>query len=78
MICLYGSSELHQTTTASRSLRRSWGSTASIFPAATLPAESDTFTVTARAAVGEVERTLVAVVDRSKIEDPQVLLWRMQ
>jgi general secretion pathway protein K len=50
----------------------------SIFPEASLPAESDTFTVTARAAVGDIERTLVAVVDRTEETEPQVLLWRMQ
>jgi type II secretory pathway component PulK len=50
----------------------------SIFPEISLPAESDTFTVTARAAVGEIVRTLVAVVDRSQAEGPQVLSWRMQ
>jgi type II secretory pathway component PulK len=50
----------------------------SIFPEVSLPAESDTFTVTARAAVGEIVRTLVAVVDRSQVEGPQVLSWRMQ
>jgi general secretion pathway protein K len=50
----------------------------SIFPPVALPAESDSFTVTSRATVGEIERTLVAVVDRSKAAEPQVLFWRMQ
>ena len=50
----------------------------SIFPPAVLPDDSDTFTVRVRARVGEIERTLVAVIDRKEITDPQLLFWRMQ
>lgn len=50
----------------------------SIFPPVSLPDGSDSFTITARATVGEIQRTLVAIVDRSQVDDPQVLFWRMQ
>ena len=50
----------------------------SIFPPVSLPADSDSFTVTSRASAGQVGRTLVAVVDRTDLEDLQVLFWRMQ
>lgn len=50
----------------------------SIFPPAALPDVSDSFTVTARATVGEIQRTLVAIVDRSDTAEPQVLFWRMK
>ena len=49
----------------------------SVFPKVELPDESHTFTVRARAKVGDIERTLVAVVDRSEPTDPQLLFWRM-
>ncbi len=50
----------------------------SVFPAAELPSESDTFAVTVYADVGEIQRTLVAVIDRSDLSAPQVLFWRMR
>ncbi len=50
----------------------------SVFPPAVLPDDSDTFTVRVRARVGEIQRTLVAVVDRKEITAPQLLFWRMQ
>jgi type II secretory pathway component PulK len=50
----------------------------SIFPPVSLPADSDSFTITSRATAGEIHRTLVAVLDRSDIEEPQLLFWRMQ
>ena len=50
----------------------------SIFPAAELPSDSDIFAVTIQANVGEIERTLVAVIDRSQLSDTQVLFWRMR
>ena len=50
----------------------------SVFPAATLPDDSDAFTVISRGTVGEIVRTLVAVVDRSELTEPQLLFWRMR
>jgi type II secretory pathway component PulK len=50
----------------------------SVFPPPDLPDESGTFTVRAHATVGEIERTIVAVYDRSDITDVRLLLWRMQ
>jgi general secretion pathway protein K len=50
----------------------------SIFPPVELPSDSDTFTVRARATVGEIERSVVAVIDRSELTNPQLLFWRMQ
>jgi general secretion pathway protein K len=50
----------------------------SIFPAALLPASSNAFTVISRASVGEIERTLVAVIDRTEATNVQLLFWRMQ
>ena len=49
----------------------------SVFPKVELPDESDTFTIKARARVGDIERTLVAVIDRAQLTDPQLLFWRM-
>lgn len=50
----------------------------SIFPTAVLPDDSDSFTVVSRGQVGDIERTLFAVLDRSDLLDPQLLFWRMK
>ena len=50
----------------------------SIFPAAELPDNSDSFEVTAKATVGKIDRTVVAVIDRSELSDPRLLFWRMR
>ena len=50
----------------------------SIFPEVSLPDESDVFTVRARARVGEIERTVMAVIDRSELTQPQLLFWRTE
>jgi general secretion pathway protein K len=50
----------------------------SVFPPAKLPDESDTFTVTVRATVKDIDRTLTAVIDREKLTEPQLLFWRIQ
>jgi hypothetical protein len=36
------------------------------------------FTIRAEAKVGEVRRTIEAVVDRSKPSQPQLLAWRVE
>jgi len=38
---------------------------------------SETFSVRSEASVGEVKRTVEAVVDRTVLEDPQLLSWRV-
>jgi general secretion pathway protein K len=48
----------------------------SVFPAAELPDESSAFTVEARATVGSIERSVVAVIDRKEVLEPQLLFWR--
>lgn len=50
----------------------------SVFPPVELPDESETFTIRAHATVGQIERTIVAVVDRSQLAQPQLLFWRME
>jgi general secretion pathway protein K len=50
----------------------------SVFPPTELPDESASFTVLARATVGSIERSIVAVLDRSELLEPQLLFWRMQ
>lgn len=40
--------------------------------------QSDVFRVTARARYGSVERTAEAVIDRSEVEDPRILEWRVR
>jgi len=50
----------------------------SLFPPSELPDDSDNFTVEIHAAVGQVERTAVAVIDRSDLTQPRLLFWRMQ
>jgi general secretion pathway protein K len=50
----------------------------SIFPEVVLPDDSDVFTIRARARVGEIERVVTAVVDRSEVTDPQLLFWRSE
>lgn len=47
-----------------------------IFPPPTFSAEM--FVVTSRARIGEVERTVEAVVDRSEPSDPRLLSWRVR
>lgn len=49
----------------------------SIFPPVNLPDDSDVFRVRARARVGEIERVVEAVVDRSDLAKPQLLSWRV-
>ena len=48
----------------------------SIFPEATLPGEASVFTVEAEATVGDIRRTIAAVVDRTQASDPRILEWR--
>ena len=50
----------------------------SVFPKVVLPDESYTFTVKAHARVGEIERTLIAVIDRKELTEPKLLFWRME
>jgi general secretion pathway protein K len=50
----------------------------SIFPPVELPDESMAFTIRARGTVGDIERVVTAVVDRSELTDPQLLFWRME
>ena len=50
----------------------------SVFPKVVLPDESYTFTVKAHARVGEIERTLTAVIDRKELTEPKLLFWRME
>jgi len=50
----------------------------SLFPEMALPNDSTTFTLISEASVGEIRRTVVAVVDRSDPVVPQLLSWRMQ
>jgi type II secretory pathway component PulK len=50
----------------------------SLFPPAELPDESNSFTIEAHATVGQIERTVVAVIDRSELTRPQLLFWRME
>lgn len=50
----------------------------SLFPPVSLPDESDTFRVRAVARVGEIERQVEAVVDRSDLAEPQLLFWRVE
>jgi general secretion pathway protein K len=50
----------------------------SIFPPAALPDDSNIFTIEAHATVGDIERTVVAVLDRSDLRNPQLLFWRIQ
>ena len=40
--------------------------------------QSDVFRVTARARYGSVERTAEAVIDRSDVEEPRILEWRVR
>ena len=47
-----------------------------VFPTVTFA--SDVFTITSEARVGEVRRTVEAVVNRSTPEDPQLLSWRVR
>jgi general secretion pathway protein K len=49
-----------------------------VFPEMALPSDSTTFTLISAASVGEIRRTVVAVVDRSDPVVPQLLSWRMQ
>lgn len=49
-----------------------------IFPPARSPASARAFEVLARARVGDVERTLETVIDRSRASEPRLLFWRMQ
>jgi hypothetical protein len=46
-----------------------------IFPPPTFA--TNVFTVHSEARVGEVRRTIEAVVDRSKPSEPQLLFWRV-
>ena len=48
----------------------------SIFPDASLPAQATLFRVEAEATVGDVRRTIAAVVDRTDPSKPTVLEWR--
>ncbi len=48
----------------------------SIFPPVALPDDSNVFRIRARGIVGEIERSVVAVVDRSELTNPQLLFWR--
>ena len=48
----------------------------SIFPTAQLPMVSQVFTVTARASVDDITRTVEAVVDVTTKTEPRLLSWR--
>ena len=50
----------------------------SLFPPSELPDDSDSFSIEIRATAGQIERTLVAVIDRSDLTQPRLLFWRMQ
>jgi len=50
----------------------------SLFPRTKLPDDSDSFTIKAHATAGQIERTLVAVIDRSELTQPKLLFWRME
>jgi general secretion pathway protein K len=50
----------------------------SLFPPSELPDDSDWFTVQIHATAGQIERTLVTVIDRSKLTEPKLLFWRMR
>ena len=50
----------------------------SLFPPTELPDESNSFTIKAHASVGQIDRTVVAVIDRSELAAPQLLFWRME
>jgi type II secretory pathway component PulK len=49
-----------------------------VFPPVTLPSQSEAFLVEAEATVGEVHRTVEAVVDRSDPANPRLLFWRVR
>jgi type II secretory pathway component PulK len=49
-----------------------------IFPPAASPASAGAFRVLARATVGEMERTVEAVIDRSTPSEPRLLFWRVE
>jgi hypothetical protein len=49
-----------------------------IYPAVVLPARPAVFTVVAEANVGEIQRKVEAVVDRSDPANPQILAWRTE
>jgi hypothetical protein len=48
----------------------------SIYPPVDLPSTSSVFMVTSEAQVGELYRTLDAVIDRGNGNQPRVLAWR--
>ena len=50
----------------------------SLFPPVTLPDESAAFTVRSRGRVGDIQRSVIAVVDRSDLSNPQLLFWRTE
>ncbi len=50
----------------------------SLFPPTKLPDESNSFTIKAHATAGQIERTVVAVIDRRKLTQPKLLFWRME
>ncbi|MEE8580777.1 MAG: type II secretion system minor pseudopilin GspK [Myxococcota bacterium] len=47
------------------------------YPASPLPASADVFRVTSQATVGEIHRSIEAVVDRSVPSEPRLLSWRV-
>ena len=50
----------------------------SLFPPTKLPDDSESFTIKVHATAGQIERTLVAVIDRSELAQPKLLFWRME
>ena len=48
----------------------------SIYPPTSLPSFATVFEVTAKATVGDLSRTLDAVIDRAEPAEPRVLTWR--
>jgi hypothetical protein len=50
--------------------------TGAIYPPASLPSVGHVFTIKAEASVGEITRTIEAVIDLSDLEQPQVLSWK--
>jgi hypothetical protein len=49
-----------------------------IYPPTGSPASAGAFIVLSRAIVGDMERTVEAVIDRSKPSEPRLLSWRLQ
>ena len=50
----------------------------SIYPPTSLPAQAWVFTVVSEARVGEIVRSIEAVIDRSLPTEPRLLSWRLR